>query len=216
MTCSHQCCICYVSSFATHLWKGRLSATWETCRYCTWWMWQRSTWPDFPTRRKCSQLSSKTSPAPTTDTDKERFKKSEAWLLFCHTKSDKSILGSLEFSNGSAYIAPYYFEYPQVLAILSAILAFGGFCVFFQSAHILSGTPLSLGVYLTSKIVQAIFAYLLTVILYPVYMNITTASNLAINYNIVAITILLFVIIGMTLKIISVKLPLKTNHQLPV
>ncbi|OOB77631.1 MAG: hypothetical protein BEN19_01600 [Epulopiscium sp. Nuni2H_MBin003] len=77
------------------------------------------------------------------------------------------VLGSMEFSNGSALIAPYFGQYQNVLPILSLTLAFGGFCVFFQTAQILSS--ISLGVYFVSKVMQGVFAYLLTIILYPVY-----------------------------------------------
>lgn len=64
---------------------GKLMATWETCRYCTWWMWQQSTWPDFPTQRKCSPLSNKTSPTPTIDTKRKHVLN----FSFYNSKLDK-------------------------------------------------------------------------------------------------------------------------------
>ena len=77
------------------------------------------------------------------------------------------ILGSLEFSNGSALLShmqPFSLHH---LALLCALISFGGFCVFFQCTYILSGTPLKLSLYLISKLLQACLTYCLVFLLYP-------------------------------------------------
>ncbi|OON98603.1 MAG: hypothetical protein ATN35_04285 [Epulopiscium sp. Nele67-Bin004] len=109
------------------------------------------------------------------------------------------LLGSLEFSNGTAYIAPYYSTHPEVLGILSAVIAFGGFCVFFQSAHILSNTKLSLGLYLLAKVIQAIFAYVITVILYPFFVAYTTGVQVVTSYFMISIFVVMFGLIAFVL-----------------
>lgn len=77
------------------------------------------------------------------------------------------LLGSLEFSNGSALIASTTPFSLMNLALLSALIAFGGFCVLFQSQYVLQGTNLSISLYFTSKCLQAMLAYLLTLLLAP-------------------------------------------------
>ncbi len=116
------------------------------------------------------------------------------------------ILGSLEFSNGSAYISQYFNGEAYILAILSAILGFGGFCVFFQTAQILSKTKLSLGIYLATKTVQAVFAALLTVAIYPTYLSIINKTFIQFNFLAILTIIILFTIIALALRLASSKL----------
>ncbi|OOB78273.1 MAG: hypothetical protein ATN34_04630 [Epulopiscium sp. Nele67-Bin002] len=116
------------------------------------------------------------------------------------------LLGSMEFSNGSAYITQFYTGDAYILAILSAILGFGGFCVFFQTAHILSSTKLSLGVYLIAKTVQAVFAALLTIAFFPTYNAIISKSFIAFDIPAVIAIAILFAITALGLKATSSKL----------
>lgn len=82
---------------------------------------------------------------------------------FIHT----FFLSTLEFSSGSARLISTLPLSTTLLALISAVIAFGGFCVVFQSQHVLQGSNLSISPYMCSKIFQAIIAYILTFILSP-------------------------------------------------
>lgn len=86
-------------------------------------------------------------------------------------------LGSLEFSNGSALATTATPVTIQSLAILSALIAFGGFCVFFQCSYVLQGSGLPLKIYLISKIFQSFIAYSLTFLLPPIFPLFISTSN---------------------------------------
>lgn len=85
-------------------------------------------------------------------------------------------LSTLEFSSGSARLTEALPLSITLLALISAIIAFGGFCVVFQSQHVLQGSNLSMHPYMCSKILQAIIAYILTFILAP-FFKITQGFN---------------------------------------
>lgn len=87
------------------------------------------------------------------------------------------LLGSFEFSNGVALICTANNFSLQSLSLISAIIAFGGFCVMFQSAHLLQGSNISLGIYMVSKLFQAIIAYLYTMLLYPMFFMYTNQTS---------------------------------------
>ena len=110
------------------------------------------------------------------------------------------LLGSLEFSSGSARLTSLLPLTPSLLALLSAVIAFGGFCVCFQSQHVLQGTNLSLKPYFYSKLLQSLLAYILTFILYPLW-NPTLSSPSSFKWY----TLLVFVLIGIiyTFKTLS-------------
>ncbi|MGL5676725.1 MAG: hypothetical protein ACRDDX_09950 [Cellulosilyticaceae bacterium] len=79
------------------------------------------------------------------------------------------LLGSLEFSNG-AFLASKLAPLSLLnLGLLSALLAFGGFCVFFQCIYVLQGSSLPLSTYLTAKCFQAGIAFCLTFLLAPFF-----------------------------------------------
>ncbi len=89
-------------------------------------------------------------------------------VLNCsHTTLQTTCLGTLEFSNGAALIVKTGLLDLHHMALLSALIAFGGICVFFQCVHMLQGTGLKPTLYLLAKCIQAIIAYLLTCMILP-------------------------------------------------
>lgn len=86
-------------------------------------------------------------------------------------------LSTLEFSSGSARLSSTLPLSITLLALISAVIAFGGFCVVFQSQHVLQGSNLSISPYICSKIFQAIIAYILTFILAPLLSTAPTLGN---------------------------------------
>lgn len=96
------------------------------------------------------------------------------------------ILGSLEFSNGAYLVASLAPPTLVTLALLSVLLAFGGFCVFFQCSYVLQGSSLPLSTYFISKCLQAVIAFCLTFILAPFF---TTTSSLILSSTLAPIII---------------------------
>lgn len=84
------------------------------------------------------------------------------------------LLGSLEFSNGSALIASSSPLPLSQLALLSSIIGFGGFCVLCQSDDVLQGTKLPMKLYFFAKLFQGGFAYFITFLLAPLFFNLPT------------------------------------------
>ncbi|MHC1750424.1 MAG: nucleoside recognition domain-containing protein [Cellulosilyticaceae bacterium] len=89
-----------------------------------------------------------------------------------------AVIGSLELSTGTAFLCGHTQIGLYSLALISAILAFGGFCVFFQSSYVLQSSKLSLKLYLFSKLTQALIAFSLTCILYPLIFSVTAPTSL--------------------------------------
>ena len=91
------------------------------------------------------------------------------------------LLGSLEFSNGSALATSFTPMTLSHLALLSGLIAFGGFCVLFQCSYVLQGSGLPLKTYFFSKLLQGCIAYALTFILAPFFKVVSplqTASSI--------------------------------------
>ena len=103
------------------------------------------------------------------------------------------LLSSLEFSSGSARLTSLLPLNTTLLALLSAVIAFGGFCVCFQSQHVLQGTHLSLKPYIYSKLLQALLAYVLTFILYPIW-NPALALNFSFKWYLLLGIVLIWII----------------------
>jgi sporulation integral membrane protein YlbJ len=77
------------------------------------------------------------------------------------------VLGSLEMSNGVALLSQS--QSLLHLALLSALLAFGGFCVFFQSIYVGKDVNFHWISYIGAKLIQALFAFCYTLLLYPLF-----------------------------------------------
>ncbi|MEG0012570.1 MAG: hypothetical protein RR618_00375 [Cellulosilyticaceae bacterium] len=106
------------------------------------------------------------------------------------------LLGSFEFSNGVALICTTNNFSLQSLSLISAIIAFGGFCVIFQSAHLLQGSNLSLVLYMISKFFQAVIAYIYTMLLYPMFFMYTNqTSTVSFNTSILFLIMVICIII---------------------
>lgn len=116
------------------------------------------------------------------------------------------LLSTLEFSSGSARLTTLLPYSTTLLALLSAIIAFGGFCVCFQSQHVLQGSNLSIKPYLYSKILQSLIAYILTFIIYP-FFETSTYPSFSLKWYILLCATLLFT--GLLFKLLS-----RTKHRL--
>ena len=78
-------------------------------------------------------------------------------------------LSLFEFSSGSAALTTLLPKGVPLLACLSALVAFGGICVLFQTQYVLQGSGLSITPYILSKLLQALLAFILTFVLFPVW-----------------------------------------------
>lgn len=98
------------------------------------------------------------------------------------TSTLQAILTSiLELSNGVNSLSQI--SSPYTLALLSAALAFGGLCIYFQTLYVLEGLTLSTKPYLLSKCLQAIISFLLTCVLYPFFSMYTQGTKLLFNHT---------------------------------
>lgn len=111
------------------------------------------------------------------------------------------ILGSLEFSNGSALICAKQPLTMQELGLLCALITFGGFCVLFQCAYVLQGSGLSLTMYFISKVLQSILAYNFILLLYPLWTG--TYSLATMPLNPLVYCLITFIVIIMIFKLKS-------------
>ena len=97
-------------------------------------------------------------------------------FLNCSIQEKRLLLGVfsslLELSNGTYALSQLPVS-PYSLALISAAINFGGFCVYFQTLYVLEGTPLPTGKLLLAKGIQALLSSGLTLCLYPVYGLIT-------------------------------------------
>lgn len=119
------------------------------------------------------------------------------------TLLQSAFLGSLELSTGISSIAPLFqtvFSL-SLLALIAGIIAFGGFCVYFQSLYFLQNTSLKTGLYLFSKLLQALFSGLYVYLFYPLFFNKTDKNFLFI----LPLKPFLLVIISFLLSVLLVK-----------
>lgn len=78
-------------------------------------------------------------------------------------------LSLFEFSSGSAALTSLLPKGVPLFACLSALVAFGGICVLFQTQYVLQGSGLSIKPYILSKLLQALLAFILTFVLFPIW-----------------------------------------------
>ena len=122
-------------------------------------------------------------------------------------------LSSLEFSSGSARLTSSFSPNVTLLALLSAIIAFGGICVFFQSQHVLQGSNLSLKPYIYSKLLQSLLAYILTFILYPIC-NPSLSLGFTAKWYVFLGIVLIFTACLFKVLSSNIKHPLKSDFML--
>ncbi len=94
-----------------------------------------------------------------------------------HQQVSATLSGLLELSNGayslsSSSIAPEY-----KLALLSGIIGFGGYCVYFQTLYVLDDTPISTSCYFLSKGLQGVICFTLAGMLYPFFFMYTENTS---------------------------------------
>lgn len=117
------------------------------------------------------------------------FHTSTAKLVFA------SLLGGLlELSNGS-YLLSTLPSSIYTLAAISAVIGFGGLCVYFQTLYVLEGSELSTKRYFISKSLQGLLSFGLTLILYPFYVLYTQSTSFTFSTPILGIGILVVSIV---------------------
>lgn len=92
--------------------------------------------------------------------------------------------GFFELSNGSYMLSLVKPFSVYSLALISAVISFGGLCVYFQTLYVLEDSPLSTKTYLLSKCIQSLFSFSLTLVVYPFYILYTQETSLALSYPI--------------------------------
>ncbi len=117
------------------------------------------------------------------------------------------LTGILELSNGVGALSKSYLSNPSMytLALLAAIIGFGGFCVYFQTLYVLEDISLSTKPYLISKLLQAILSFLLTCTLYPLFSMYTQGTSLPFSFTWLLITLIALPIIYIFLKYYTAK-----------
>lgn len=81
------------------------------------------------------------------------------------------LLGALEISTGIAdtsILLKQDFSL-ALLAFISGLIGFGGFCVYFQVLHFIKDFPIRIPLYLFSKTIQAILSVCYTLLLFPIW-----------------------------------------------
>lgn len=101
--------------------------------------------------------------------------------LFCHSPISQStftafIASLFELSNGSYHLSHLPFSIYS-LAGISATVAFGGFCVYFQTLYVLEDSQLSTKPYLIAKALQGLLSFGLTLLVYPIYVLYTQGTS---------------------------------------
>ncbi len=112
-----------------------------------------------------------------------------------------ALIASLfELSNGSYHLSHLPLSI-YTLAGISSTVAFGGFCVYFQTLYVLEDNQLSAKPYFIAKVLQGLLSFGLTLLFYPVYVLYTentstlfTANNLLLGFSILALVIFLMIV----------------------
>lgn len=86
------------------------------------------------------------------------------------------VTGLLELSNGTDALATSSSNTLYALALLSAIISFGGLCIYFQTLYILEDIPLSTMPYLIAKTLQGCLSFILTALFYPLFSMYTSKT----------------------------------------
>lgn len=89
--------------------------------------------------------------------------------------------GFLELSNGSHILTLVTPFSVYTLALIAAIIGFGGLCVYFQTLYVLEGCSLSTKTYFISKCLQGLLSFSFTLIIYPFYALYTYGTSLTLS-----------------------------------
>lgn len=100
--------------------------------------------------------------------------------------------GFLELSNGTHILSLATPFSVYILALIAAVIGFGGLCVYFQTLYVLEDSSLSTKTYLLSKCIQSLLSFSLTLLIYPFYVLYTQGTSLTRSYPLVLQGLLLF------------------------
>lgn len=117
------------------------------------------------------------------------------------------LLGSLELSTGMATLS-HFLENQfslNLLAAMSALISFGGFCVYFQALHFLQAFSLKTKLYLIYKSLQAVFSAIYVYLFYPLLLNITQKTPFYFSFKSFLLLVLTFVLSFLLLESKSLK-----------
>lgn len=107
------------------------------------------------------------------------FSSSTTRALFTGT-----LAGFFELSNGAHLLSTSTPFSVYILALIAAVIGFGGLCVYFQTLYVLDDSNLSTKFYLVSKFLQSILSFSLTLLFYPFYVLYTQGTFLIFSYQI--------------------------------
>lgn len=114
-----------------------------------------------------------------------------------------SITGLLELSNGSSMISSNVTPSLYPIALLSALIGFGGLCVHFQTSYVLGDCHFSLFPYILAKGMQGILSFILVCVFLPLFSMYTLKTHLVFKslwLFILALCIVVFIYIIKTLN----------------
>ncbi|EKQ53989.1 MULTISPECIES: sporulation integral membrane protein YlbJ [unclassified Clostridium] len=92
-------------------------------------------------------------------------------------------LGSIEITNGCSIISTLSLSIPLKLSIISFLCSFSGLAIIAQVSSFVSVTKISYSKYITLKLIQGIFSFIVTYILLRVLPASIYTSNLGISYS---------------------------------
>lgn len=95
-----------------------------------------------------------------------------------------TLTGAFEISNGLYLLSTLTPSSVYILALMAAVISFGGLCVYFQTLYVLNDSNLSTKLYFTSKFLQSILSFSLTLLFYPFYILYTQGTFLTFSYQI--------------------------------
>jgi len=111
-------------------------------------------------------------------------------------------LGSIEMTNGCSIISTLSLSLPLKLGIISFLCSFSGLAVIAQVSSFVSETKINYGKYIIFKIIQGIFGFVITYILFKLLPTSIYTSNIRINSSTGLYTYLYPLIILITLTIL--------------
>lgn len=102
-------------------------------------------------------------------------------------------VGFLELSNGCAYLSKLPCS-PITLALIAAVLGFGGLCVYFQTLYVLGSDSFLAKGYFRFKLFQGLISFLLVLTLYPFWKLYTlkTFIHFSLKWPVLLVSILFF------------------------
>ena len=90
--------------------------------------------------------------------------------------------GLIEMTNGVSMLSQHGIS-PQAVALVTAIISFGGLSILFQSINFISKTDISVPIFALCKLAHGLFAAIYTAILYPFFAAAIESEHAVTVYN---------------------------------